>query len=431
MAWLLSLVLVWQYKPKPYEDYSEIIQKASKAVVAIETETLKQIIQAENAGSGFLIDPAGLVLTNEHVVHDAKVIRVTLSDRRKFVAKIVAADTRSDLAVLKIEAENLPTLPLVPAEDLAPGQVVIALGNPYGTGADGISVSQMGRISRLQQTSSDLDPTNDRFYDNLIQTTAVIYPGNSGGPLIDKYGYAVGINTAMGTSLSSDAQFGFAIAFDRKIRSILEQLKAGGAIFHAFLGVHPTELDENARNTLNLKDISGALVSAVFPGSPAQQAGILLGDVIRAVDDQNIYNPNDLISYINSSHPGIIVEVSLLRKGYPKTQELTLPVRLEERTLEDLEGYTQEGQMTSSAKWGMAVKDLIPWRRRKLNLPPAQPGVLVYSVEPDSAADQQNIRPGTIITAIGYNKVDNLRDFDIAARKHPNLPRVEILKRQN
>jgi len=420
--------MVWQYKPKPYEDHSEIIQKASKAVVAIETETLKQIIQAENAGSGFMIDPAGLVLTNEHVVHDAKVIRVTLADRRKFVAEIVAADTRSDLAVLKIEAENLPTLPLAPAEDLAPGQVVIALGNPYGTGADGISVSQIGRISRLEQTSSDLDPTNDRFYDNLIQTTAVIYPGNSGGPLIDKYGYAVGLNTAMGTSLSSDAQFGFAIAFDRKIRMILEQLKAGGTIYHAFLGVHPTELDENTRKTLNLKDISGALVSAVFPGSPAQQAGIHIGDVVRAVDDRNIYNPNDLISYISSSQPGNVVEVSLLRKVDGAKRELVLKVRLEDRTREDIEGYAQEARLSSSLKWGMAVKDLIPWRRRKLNLSPTQPGVLVYSVEPGSAADQQNIRPGTIITAIGYNKVDNLRDFDRVAGNYTNLPGVKILK---
>jgi len=430
LAWMFSLVLLWKSKPNE-ENYSDVIQKASKSVVAVETEVSKNRMTVENAGSGFIIASVGLILTNEHVVHEAKIIRVTLADKRKFVANIVSADVRTDLAILKIEGENFPALSIAPAEKLAPGQIVIALGNPYGTGADGIAVSQIGQISRLQQSSADLDPEHDRFYDNLIQTTAVIYPGNSGGPLIDKNGQAVGLNTAMGTTIDNDAQFGFAIAFDLKTRSILELLKAGATVFHAFLGVETEEVDENTRHKLNLKDISGALVSTVLPGSPAQRADIRIGDVIRAVDSKNIYGPNDLISFINSRQPGSLVQISLLRKVYDKKQERRLPVRLEERTLQDLQGYTQEGRMTSSVKWGMAVKDLIPWRRRKLNLPMAQSGVLVYSVEPDSPADKRNIQPGMVITTIGYDRVDNIRDFTIVAQKHRYLPIVDILKSQN
>jgi serine protease Do len=430
LAWLASLVLVWKAKPIEQE-YTEVIQKASQAVVAIKTKVPRNRMFVENEGSGFFIDSDGLILTNEHVVHNTRVIRVTLADKRKFVAKVVGADIRNDLAILKIDGENFSTLPLAPAEELTPGQVVIALGNPFGTGADGIAVSQIGQISRLQHKEENLDPAHDRFYNNLIQTTAVIYPGNSGGPLIDKNGNAVGLNTAMGAALGNDAQFGFAIAFDIKTRSILEQLKAGAAIFHAFLGVETEELDENTCNLLDLKDISGALVSMVLPGSPAQQTDIRIGDVIRAVDNQNIYGPNDLTGYINSRQPGTIVQISLLRKVYDQTRQRRVSVRLEERTMEDLQGYAQEAKLNALEKWGMAVKNLTTWRRKKMQLPQFQPGVMVYSVAPGSPADLSNIRPGMIITTIGYNRIDNLDDFARVAQKHPLLPRLEILKRQD
>ena len=431
LAWLFSLILIWKSKPSQQQNYSDVIQKASQAVVAIKTKVPINRMLVENEGSGFFIDSAGLILTNEHVVHNARVIRVTLADKRKFVANVVGADVRTDLAILKIEGEYFPVLPIAPADSLAPGQEVIALGNPYGTGADGIAVNQIGQISRLRHKEENLDPEHDRFYDNLIQTTAVIYPGNSGGPLIDKNGHAVGLNTAMGTALDNSAQFGFAIAFDLKTRSILEQLKAGAAIFHAFLGVETEEVDDNTRHKLNLNEMSGALVNTVLPGSPAQQANIRIGDVIRTVDKQNIYGPNDLVGYINSLQPGSIVQISLLRRVYDETQERRLSVRLEERTPEDLLGYTQEARLTALTKWGMAVKNLTPWRRRKLKLPQFQPGVLVYAVEPASPTDQRNIQPGMVITAIGDHKIDNINDFALAARKHPNLPRLEILNRHN
>ena len=134
---------------------------------------------------------------------------------------------------------------------------------------------------------------------------------------------------------------------------------------------------------------------------------------------------------MNSRQPGTVVQVSLLRQVYDKKKERRLSVRLEERTLEDLQGYTEEARLEGLAKWGMAVKNLTPWRRRKLNLPRFQPGVLVYSVEPTSPADQRNIQPGMVITTIGFNRVDNISDFATVAQKHPNLPKVEILKHQN
>jgi serine protease Do len=429
-AWILSLLLLWNYKQQE-QDHSEIIQQASQAVVAIKTKITKNRSSLENQGSGFCISPSGLILTNEHVVHDADIIRVTLADKRMYIAQVIAADVRSDLAILQIEADKLPVLPIAPAEDLAYGQVVIALGNPFGTGADGTPVSNIGRINRLNYTSEDLDIANDRFYDNMIQTTAVVYPGNSGGPLIDKDGFAVGLNTAMGSSLDNKADYGFAIAFDKKTRLILQQLIAGEPVSHAFLGVTTQEVDEETRKKLQLKDISGVLVSMVLPGSPAQQAGIRLGDVIRTVDEQDIYIPNDLIGYMNNLQPGIEVRISCLRKVKGKTQEFIQSATLEERIPKDLEGYNQEAKMTDLMKWGMRVKKLTSWRRQKLRLPQNQPGVLIYAIEPDSPADRQKYQPGTVIIGLGQYKVDNLRDFAIVAEKYQDLPKLEILKRQN
>lgn len=431
-AWGLSLYLVYRACPGDSlagyrRDLAPAIQNAARGVVAIDTEQhpSPQVTLA-SAGSGFILETDGVIVTNEHVIHNADVVRVTLANKRRLFARVVAADARSDIALLQVDATDLEPLELAPAEHLKPGQVVIALGNPLGTGGDGQPAATFGRIARLNaRLSPDLDADNDRFYDNLIQSTATTLPGSSGGPLLDEQGRAVGINTAMGISADASRQFGFAIPLSPRTRQIIHQLKQGTPELHAFLGVETIQLDPDSAEKLQLQDVSGALVSTVLLGSPAQQAGIRPGDLIRAFDDTRIYSPEELISRVNNLPPESIVHIHLLRPtpaGPP--EEFNVPVRLTKRDLADLQGYTQEARLASIVAWGIEVKPLTDWRRRRLDLPPAQNGVLVYSLTQDSPAKLQGVKAGQIITQVGPHRVDNLADFAILAQKLAILPTI-------
>ncbi|KPK75670.1 MAG: hypothetical protein AMJ79_10355 [Phycisphaerae bacterium SM23_30] len=438
-AWIASLIFVWYGRaPADLDDqyllqrqFGSVVPSASRAVVAIETERLtRRGAVHQSIGSGFIVKPDGFILTNEHVINDADNINVVLADKRKFVADVVATDPRCDIAVIKIQAQNLPALSFAPPDQLRPGQVVIALGNPYGAGADGEAVATYGRINRLnQKPSASLDPQNDRFYDNLIMSTAATRPGSSGGPLINAEGQTIGITTAMGTIVGSDKQFGFAIALDSNTLRIIEQLIAGKTVGHAFAGIVPADANNEVRKELGIKDISGAFVWNVALGTPAQQAGIQIGDLIKSIDGQKISNSMDFTSFINRCQPGQTVDIELLRGANGQSRRLTFNIRLTQRTQEELNGYIEEAQPQSTRiTWGMEIRALTPWRRQNLNLPPGQPGVLVHSVAPGSPADRQNVKPGDVIIGLGRYKIDNLNDFDNVAPKYRTLPPVKIKK---
>ena len=414
------------------KEFAPIIAGAAKSVVAIETEQRTVVgLTIKNAGSGFIIDSAGYILTNEHVVHEAESIRITLGDKRRFVAQLVGGDARTDLAVLKIDAANLPASEIVPVDDLTVGQVVIALGNPLGTGSDGKAVCSFGLINRLDQRLSDSpDDRNDRYYDNLIQTSAVTLPGSSGGPLIDEQGRTIGINTAMGAGVQTGRHYGFAIPLNRPIIHKISQLKAGISSHYAFLGIEVAEPDEKTQERLGLKDISGALVSLSLLDSPAQQAGIRSGDVVRTINHEKIFSRNDVISYVNRCRPEQVIEIELLRAipDQPgRAQEITIATALATRSLRDLRGYQQEARVDSKVIWGMELKTLTAWRRLKMNLDPTQGGVLIYDVMPGSQAERRGIRPGSIIVALGKDKVDNLADFAIVTKMYRFMPHIELL----
>ncbi len=303
-------------------------QTAAEAVVAIESDKNlpqgDQIVQ--NSGSGFIIDPSGLIVTNQHVIEGAQTIRVTLHDKRTFIAKPIAADRRRDMAVLKIDLDNLPILPFGIAEKLVVGEPVIAMGNPLGTGADGTPVPTFGLINRL---GANLNPVEGRIYDNLIQTNATIMPGSSGGPLLNSKGKVVGINTAMGTGVKSGAIFGFAILLDLPTIDLIQKLSIGQIAPHAFLGVAPAyQIDTATQKRLGLKDISGALVGYVEPKTPANIAGIKKGDLIRSIGDQRIFNRNDLFSAINRYKPGQTVIIKLKRGINGTSKDISLKVLL-------------------------------------------------------------------------------------------------------
>lgn len=412
-----------------YERFSEIVETASQSVVALDAEQESGVrnVVFQNIGSGFILDGQGHILTNEHVVHEAKSIRVTLADRRKLYAKLVGGDPRTDLAVLKVEAGELKPLPPAEPGKLAVGQIVIALGNPLGTGADGRAVATFGRISRLNQSlQGGIDLANDRYYDNLIQTNAITLPGNSGGPLINTQGQVIGVNTAMATSRDEKRSFGFAIALDERTLAKIAALKEGQEPAHAFLGVSTVDIPAAVQSRLGLEDASGALVDMVLLGSPAQQEGLRRGDVIVRLGGERIYSPGELMQRINQRQPGEVVQVEIIRsvENEPEKREVAIP--LVSRTVRDLEGYQEEARLPSLLAWGLELKDLTAWRKSKLGLEVREGGVLVYEVEAGSEAEREGIRPGAVITAVGQNKVDNLREFAIVAKDSEQLPRLVI-----
>ncbi|MBN2211534.1 MAG: trypsin-like peptidase domain-containing protein [Sedimentisphaerales bacterium] len=416
------------------QQFGAIAEQAGRSVVAItsEQETGIPSLTTMGAGSGFIIDPAGYLLTNEHVVHKAERITVTLADRRKYEAMLVAGDVRSDLAILKIECDGLIALPFAAPQSWSVGDVIIALGNPFNTGADGTAIATFGYINGLnKKLASDVDPYNDRFYDNLIQTDAMIQPGNSGGPLVNLRGEAIGINTAMGQIGTTGLQFGFAIALDERTQKQIQALITEGEITHAFLGVQVVAVDRKTQQRLDLKELSGAAVIRVLPGTPAMEGGLRVGDVIRGINNQRIYNPDDVIGTVNDLSPGSEAAILVLRREGEKVTERTLKVRLARRRNGLVRGIIEESGQDDVTCWGMTVKPLTPWRRTMLGLSPQQRGVLVYEVLSGSPAEAAGLTPGVIITAIGGEPIDNLDDFVIKAGFEEALGKMEWIPTPN
>ena len=442
-ALVASVAYIWQYLNSRqndqstiwYQQYGHIVERSGKSVVAIESQQPTGIngLSAGSAGSGFIIDSAGYIVTNEHVVHLADRIQVTLADKRQYIAEIIGVDTRSDIAVLKIDAEDLSSLPIGSTDQLAPGQIVIVMGNPMGTASDGKAVATFGHINRLNQSlDSGIDLQTSRYYNNLIQTDAITLPGSSGGPLLNELGFAVGIITAMSANQSNQNLFGFAITLDKQTLEKIEQLKSGRQPEHAFMGVIlARNIDQVTQERLGLKEISGALVASPMLGFPAHKAGILTGDLIRAINSRRVYSSNELISYIDSYRSNEVIHVELIRAVGDKAETTTIPVRLTTRNENDVKGYRWESEHDSILVWGMEIKPLTPWRKTFMNLSQAHKGVLVYGVEPDSPALSQNIKLGSIIIQIGDDVVTNIHDFiEIAKKYSEQIPQIKILQLQ-
>ncbi len=420
------------------KEFSHVISQARKAVVAIKTtqHTNNSNIELNNAGSGFVFDANGYILTNEHVIHDVETIRVTLADQRQFFASVISSDPRSDLAIIKIEATDLPKLELALSGSISIGQPVAALGNPLGSGSDGRAVATFGQVIRMNQTLEEpVDTQNDRFYNNLIQTDVFILPGSSGGPLIDMQARAIGINTATGTGLQTGKHFGFAIPFDVSVVNKLVALKKGEPVQHAFLGVETTPIDQTTANKYQLKQLSGIIVKSTLIGFPAQKANLLPGDIITHINGNAITSPSELITIVGKYQPHDIINITYQRPTAPSSSTLTQQVttaKLMPRRTKDIHGSIEEANLKSllHRSWGLELKPLSNWRKSQLQLPTKQKGVLVYHVTPGLPADQQLIKPGYVITQLGSKKINNLKEFYQTAKELPGLPRVTYIRPQ-
>ena len=324
------------------KDIVAVVKKSMPAVVNISTITLVEdfffgVYPSSGVGSGFIIDPKGYILTNYHVVEGAKKIDVTLSEGKKYPGRVVGYDKRSDLAVIKIDAENLPALPLGDSDKLEPGQFAIAIGNPYGLNR----TVTLGIVSALNRTI--VEPNGVRL-ENLIQTDAAINPGNSGGPLINIKGEVIGINTA----IKSDAQgIGFAIPIN-KAKQIADKLIKEGKITYPWIGIRGYAITPDMLDYIKFPVDKGVVIAEVVPGSPADKAGlkggnrviyvdstqiIVGGDIITKIDGKPVESMEELRSEIQKRKVGDTVVLTYIRDG----KEYTVKVKLEAMP-EDLSG---------------------------------------------------------------------------------------------
>jgi serine protease Do len=377
----------------------------------------------EAKGSGFIINSSGIVVTNNHVVKDAKTISVTLSDGSSFPAKVIGTDSKTDLAVLKIIAGHpLPYVVLGSSAEVVPGEWVIAMGNPFGL--DGTVTA--GIVSALGRD------IGDGPYDKFIQIDAPINEGNSGGPLFDQHGQVIGINTAILTPTGGSVGIGFAIPSDM-IKRVVTQLVAGGKVVRGYLGVAAQQVSPQMAQAMSLPTDNpandGALVAAISANSPAFRAGLKPGDVITKVNGNTVKNPSDLADDIANVDPGKDTTISFIRGG--KSQDVSVAVATMPANPDaDFQsgGATPPAAAAAHGALGLTLAPITPDAASQLNLPPGAKGALIAAVKNNSPADQAGLQPGDLLVGVGPVDVTSPGDAvsDIAAARKSGASAVAL-----
>jgi serine protease Do len=355
-------------------------------------DTPRREFKQRSLGSGFIISSDGYIFTNNHVIEQADKILVKLSDGREYKADVIGRDAKTDLALIKIKPGNsLPVAEIGDSEKLRVGEWVIAIGNPFGleqTVTAGI-VSAKGRVIGAGP------------YDNFIQTDASINPGNSGGPLFNMEGKVIGINTAI---VAQGQGIGFAIPVSMA-KSILPDLKSKGKVTRGWMGISVQDVTEDIAKNMKLKERSGALISEIFRGDPADKAGLRPGDVVTEVNGTKITDTHQLLILIASFHVGDKVNVRALRDG----QERTFQVIVAERK-DRPEVSMERGGGNGKESFGMTVQDITPQIARQLDIPRSK-GVIVTDVQEGSSADEVGIQPRDIILQINKVNITSTKDY--------------------
>ena len=362
-------------------------------------------------GSGFIISKDGYVVTNNHVVEGADEVRITLTDRREYEAKVVGTDPRSDLALLKVDGKDLPTVRWGNSETVKVGEWVVAIGSPFGldySASAGI-ISAMGRSIPNESREN---------YVPFIQTDVAINPGNSGGPLFNLQGEVVGINSQIYTRSGGSIGLSFAIPASLA-QDVVAQLKEKGRVDRGWLGVGIQDVDRKLATAMGLGKPVGALVGQLEAGSPADQAGIQVGDIITRFDGQKIQMSGDLPHVVGRIRPGSEVPVLLMREG----KERKLSVRVGALPGDD------DGEQQASApaatdvggRLGLVVDEIPDGLKQRLGV---ESGVLVKQVVPGKAGANAGLRSGDIIAQLGFDQVESLADYDKVVKK---LPKGELL----
>jgi serine protease Do len=348
-------------------------------------------------GSGVIVTKDGYILTNDHVVHGADSVKVILSDRRQLIAKVVGQDPQSDIAVLKVDAHNLPAIEIADSARAQVGDVVLAIGNPFGLG----TTVTMGMVSAKGRGNMGIED-----YEDFIQTDAAINPGNSGGALVDTEGRLIGINTAILSRSGGNQGIGFAIPTNLA-RGVMTSLVEHGKVVRGYLGVTIQDVTPELAKEFKLGDSPGTLVADVAPASPASNAGFADGDVVVKFNGQKVNDSRNLKLRVAETAPGETVPVEILRNG----QSHTLRVKVGE--LPAPNGIIKAGYGTSQDTGtlnGVGVADLDASTRQQYHVPDKIQGAVITSVDDGSAAAEAGLKTGDVILEINRQKVKNADD---------------------
>src|SRR3984957_16155357 len=360
-------------------------------------------------GSGVIISPDGYIVTNNHVVDGSMDMRVTLNDRRVLNAKLVGVDKLTDLAVIKVDAHDLPSIAWGDSAKLKPGQTVLAFGSPFGYFRNSVTRGIVSAVDRENPYRDDA-----RKPGGYIQTDAAINPGNSGGARVNAHGELVGINTFIISNSGSFAGAGFAIPV-QIVRATAEQLIKAGAVHHGYLGVSLNDVTPANARFFNLKTATGAIAAQVTPDSPASQAGLKNGDVIDSLNGQKIENGSALQVAVSETAPGTTIELGILRNGSAQT----LSVKVGEYHKDAEVASDGDAAAPQKGKLGLAVAELTPDVRQQLHIPSQVNGVAVQSVRPASPAEDAGLTSGDVILEVDRKPVTSAEQFVNEAHANP------------
>src|ERR1700733_2610173 len=361
-------------------------------------------------GSGVIISPDGYIVTNNHVVDGSMDMHVTLNDRRVLNAKLVGVDKLTDLAVIKVDAHDLPSIAWGDSAKLKPGETVLAFGSPFGYFRNSVTRGIVSAVNRENPYRDDA-----RKPGGYIQTDAAINPGNSGGALVNAHGELVGINTFIISNGGSFAGAGFAIP-SQIVRTTAEQLIKTGAVHHGYLGISMNDVTPENASFFNLKDATGAIVAQVTPDSPAARAGLKNGDVIVELNGQKIVNGGALQVAVSEDTPGTSIDLGIIRNG----SQQTVKVQVGEFHKEAEVASDNDSATPQKAKLGLAVAELTPDVRQQLHIPSQVQGVAIQSVRPGSPADDASLAPGDVIVEVDRHPVTSAEQFVSAAHANPD-----------
>jgi serine protease Do len=376
----------------------------------------------QSLGSGVIVSEDGYIVTNNHVIEKAEEIKVLLSNKRDYKAKLIGADPKTDVAVIKIDAKGLTALAWGDSNKLKVGEIVFAIGNPFALN----QTVTMGMISAVGRANVGIAD-----YEDFIQTDAAINPGNSGGALINARGELIGINTAILSRTGGYQGIGFAVP-SSMARQVIDSLIKYKKVVRGWLGVSIQEVTSDLAEEFGVKDLKGALVSGVMKGSPAEKAGIKQGDVILQYNGKTVEDTGHLRNMVSQTPLGTNVKVRLHRQKKEIDTEVViaeLPKKLAEASPRG-QGEVPDNDEESTALTGLAVRELTPDIARRLGIDEQEKGVVIVKVDPNSKAFEAGIRPGDIILQINQKNIPSLEEYKKAVSQIKAKERALLLIRR-